>query len=62
MVTSANTLMVSVLRPYEGWDDYFRGRIEQAIEAYHEVARRLGIIQLNEQPERSKPKLVKSDQ
>jgi phosphoribosylaminoimidazole-succinocarboxamide synthase len=41
--------------------DRFRRDLGGLVEAYHEVARRLGIIQLNEQPERSKPKLVKSD-
>ena len=41
--------------------DRFRRDMGGLIEAYHEVARRLGIIQPNEQPERSKPKLVKSD-
>ena len=34
-----NTLVVSVLRPYEGWDDKFRDRIEQAVAVYHEVAK-----------------------
>jgi phosphoribosylaminoimidazole-succinocarboxamide synthase len=41
--------------------DRFRRDLGGLVEAYHEVARRLGIIQLNEQPERSKPKLVKTD-
>jgi phosphoribosylaminoimidazole-succinocarboxamide synthase len=41
--------------------DRFRRDLGGLVEAYHEVARRLGIIQLNEQPERTKPKLVKSD-
>jgi phosphoribosylaminoimidazole-succinocarboxamide synthase len=41
--------------------DRFRRDMGGLFEAYHEVARRLGIIQPNEQPERSKPKLVKSD-
>jgi phosphoribosylaminoimidazole-succinocarboxamide synthase len=41
--------------------DRFRRDLGGLVEAYHEVARRLGIIQPNEQPERSKPKLVKSD-
>jgi phosphoribosylaminoimidazole-succinocarboxamide synthase len=41
--------------------DRFRRDMGGLVEAYHEVARRLGIIQLNEQPERSKPKLVKTD-
>ena len=41
--------------------DRFRRDLGGLLEAYHEVARRLGIIQPNEQPERSKPKLVKSD-
>ncbi len=41
--------------------DRFRRDMGGLIEAYHEVARRLGIIQQNETPERSKPKLVKSD-
>jgi phosphoribosylaminoimidazole-succinocarboxamide synthase len=41
--------------------DRFRRDMGGLVEAYHEVARRLGIIQINEQPERSKPKLVKTD-
>jgi phosphoribosylaminoimidazole-succinocarboxamide synthase len=41
--------------------DRFRRDLGGLVEAYHEVARRLGIIQINEQPERTKPKLVKSD-
>ncbi len=41
--------------------DRFRRDMGGLVEAYHEVAKRLGIIQPNEQPERSKPKLVKSD-
>jgi phosphoribosylaminoimidazole-succinocarboxamide synthase len=41
--------------------DRFRRDMGGLVEAYHEVARRLGIIQVNEQPERTKPKLVKSD-
>jgi phosphoribosylaminoimidazole-succinocarboxamide synthase len=41
--------------------DRFRRDMGGLVEAYHEVARRLGIIQPNETPERSKPKLVKSD-
>ncbi len=41
--------------------DRFRRDMGGLVEAYHEVARRLGIIQQNETPERSKPKLVKSD-
>ncbi len=41
--------------------DRFRRDMGGLVEAYHEVARRLGIIQPNEQPERSKPKLVKTD-
>jgi phosphoribosylaminoimidazole-succinocarboxamide synthase len=41
--------------------DIFRRDLGNLVDAYHEVARRLGIIQTNEQPERSKPKLVKSD-
>jgi phosphoribosylaminoimidazole-succinocarboxamide synthase len=41
--------------------DRFRRDLGGLVEAYHEVARRLGIIQPNEQPERSKPKLVKTD-
>ena len=31
------------------------------VEAYQEVARRLGIIAEGEKPERTKPKLVKTD-
>jgi phosphoribosylaminoimidazole-succinocarboxamide synthase len=41
--------------------DRFRRDMGGLVEAYQEVARRLGIIQTNEQPERSRPKLVKSD-
>jgi len=41
--------------------DRFRRDMGGLVEAYHEVARRLGIIAANEQPERSRPKLVKSD-
>jgi phosphoribosylaminoimidazole-succinocarboxamide synthase len=41
--------------------DRFRRDMGGLVEAYHEVARRLGIIQPNETPERSKPKLVKTD-
>jgi phosphoribosylaminoimidazole-succinocarboxamide synthase len=41
--------------------DRFRRDMGGLVEAYHEVARRLGIIPSNEVPERSKPKLVKSD-
>jgi phosphoribosylaminoimidazole-succinocarboxamide synthase len=41
--------------------DRFRRDLGGLVEAYHEVARRLGIIQQNEAPERSKPKLVKTD-
>jgi phosphoribosylaminoimidazole-succinocarboxamide synthase len=41
--------------------DRFRRDMGGLVEAYHEVAKRLGIIQPNETPERSKPKLVKSD-
>jgi phosphoribosylaminoimidazole-succinocarboxamide synthase len=41
--------------------DRFRRDMGGLIEAYQEVARRLGIIQANEQPQRSRPKLVKSD-
>mgnify|MGYP006276979165 FL=1 len=41
--------------------DRFRRDMGGLIEAYQEVARRLGIISEGEKPERSKPKLVKSD-
>ncbi len=41
--------------------DRFRRDMGGLVEAYQEVARRLGIFGVNEQPERSKPKLVKSD-
>jgi len=41
--------------------DRFRRDMGGLVEAYHEVARRLGIIAANEQPERSRPKLVKTD-
>jgi phosphoribosylaminoimidazole-succinocarboxamide synthase len=41
--------------------DRFRRDMGGVVEAYHEVARRLGIIMDTETPERSKPKLVKTD-
>ena len=41
--------------------DRFRRDMGGLVEAYQEVARRLGIITEGEKPERSKPKLVKSD-
>jgi phosphoribosylaminoimidazole-succinocarboxamide synthase len=41
--------------------DRFRRDMGGLVEAYQEVARRLGIIQANETPQRSKPKLVKTD-
>ena len=41
--------------------DRFRRDMGGLVEAYHEVARRLGIIAEGEKPERSRPKLVKSD-
>jgi phosphoribosylaminoimidazole-succinocarboxamide synthase len=41
--------------------DRFRRDMGGLVEAYQEVARRLGIIGAGEQPERSRPKLVKSD-
>ena len=41
--------------------DRFRRDMGGLIEAYHEVAKRLGIIAEGEKPERSKPKLVKTD-
>jgi phosphoribosylaminoimidazole-succinocarboxamide synthase len=41
--------------------DVFRRDLGNLVDAYQEVARRLGIIHANETPERSKPKLVKSD-
>ncbi len=41
--------------------DRFRRDMGGLVEAYQEVARRLGIIGPGEQPERSRPKLVKSD-
>ena len=41
--------------------DRFRRDMGGLVEAYQEVARRLGIIQANETTERFKPKLVKSD-
>jgi len=41
--------------------DRFRRDMGGLVEAYQEVARRLGIIAATEQPERSRPKLVKSD-
>jgi phosphoribosylaminoimidazole-succinocarboxamide synthase len=42
--------------------DRFRRDMGGLVEAYQEVARRLGIITEAEKPERSKPKLVKTDQ
>ena len=41
--------------------DRFRRDMGGLVEAYQEVARRLGIIGPNEQPERARPKLVKTD-
>jgi phosphoribosylaminoimidazole-succinocarboxamide synthase len=41
--------------------DVFRRDLGNLVDAYQEVARRLGIIHLNETPERSRPKLVKTD-
>jgi phosphoribosylaminoimidazole-succinocarboxamide synthase len=41
--------------------DVFRRDLGNLVEAYQEVARRLGIISANEAPIRAKPKLVKSD-
>jgi phosphoribosylaminoimidazole-succinocarboxamide synthase len=41
--------------------DRFRRDMGGLVEAYQDVARRLGILQANETPERSKPKLVKTD-
>ncbi len=41
--------------------DVFRRDLGNLVDAYQEVARRLGIIHVNETPERSKPKLVKTD-
>ncbi len=41
--------------------DRFRRDMGGLVEAYQEVARRLGIIAPGEQPERTRPKLVKSD-
>ena len=41
--------------------DRFRRDMGGLVEAYQEVARRLGIIAEGEKPERTKPKLVKTD-
>ena len=41
--------------------DVFRRDLGNLVDAYQEVARRLGLIQANETPERSRPKLVKTD-
>ena len=41
--------------------DRFRRDLGGLVEAYQEVARRLGIMPDLEQPERSKPRLVKND-
>jgi len=41
--------------------DRFRRDLGGLMEAYQEVARRLGIMNENESPKRSRPKLVKSD-
>ncbi len=41
--------------------DRFRRDMGGLVEAYQEVAKRLGIISENEKPERARPKLVKSD-
>ena len=41
--------------------DVFRRDLGSLVDAYHEVAKRLGIIQEGEKPVRSRPKLVKTD-
>ena len=41
--------------------DVFRRDLGSLVDAYHEVAKRLGIIQEGETPVRARPKLVKSD-
>jgi phosphoribosylaminoimidazole-succinocarboxamide synthase len=41
--------------------DRFRRDLGGLVEAYQEVARRLGLLNENEAPERSRPKLVKTD-
>jgi phosphoribosylaminoimidazole-succinocarboxamide synthase len=41
--------------------DIFRRDLGNLVEAYQEVARRLGILPPNDAPERSRPKLVKTD-
>jgi phosphoribosylaminoimidazole-succinocarboxamide synthase len=41
--------------------DRFRRDLGGLMEAYQEVARRLGIMNENESPKRSRPKLVKTD-
>jgi phosphoribosylaminoimidazole-succinocarboxamide synthase len=41
--------------------DRFRRDLGGLVEAYQEVAKRLGILPETEQPERSKPRLVKND-
>ena len=41
--------------------DVFRRDLGSLVDAYHEVAKRLGIIQEGETPVRSRPKLVKTD-
>jgi phosphoribosylaminoimidazole-succinocarboxamide synthase len=41
--------------------DRFRRDLGGLVEAYQEVARRLGIMPDLEQPERAKPRLVKND-
>ena len=41
--------------------DVFRRDLGSLVDAYHEVAKRLGIIQDGETPVRSRPKLVKTD-
>ena len=41
--------------------DRFRRDMGGLVEAYQEVAKRLGIITVNDKPERARPKLVKSD-
>ncbi len=41
-----NTISISSLRPYEGWNTAFKARIKQALDAYHHVANPTTVIRI----------------
>ncbi len=41
-----NTLSVSSLKPYEGWNERFRNRIKEAVEVYYDVAQRSPVVRV----------------